>query len=182
MKRTLLSIAAALSLLAIAPLGCDKEEEKSAEKKEDKTVEKVEIKVEKKTEEKAEEKAEGAADKKTVFFKSPEDGATVPPIFKIEFGVEGKEVVAADDSDDEGKGHHHIIVDGKPVSKGTVVPKDASHIHYGDGRTETEIELEPGEHTLTMQFANGKHESFGPDWATTITVTVAEGDSAAAAQ
>lgn len=75
----------------------------------------------------------------------------------------------------EGSGHHHIIIDGEPIAEGEVVPADDKHIHFGAGQTETDVELTPGEHTLTLQFANGAHQSYGADWSKTITVTVGEG-------
>ncbi|MBP6707250.1 MAG: DUF4399 domain-containing protein, partial [Achromobacter sp.] len=39
-------------------------------------------------------------------------------------------------------------------------------------QTETELKLAPGKHTLTMQFADGAHRSYGPDLSSTISVTV----------
>ena len=51
--------------------------------------------------------------------------------------------------------------------------RDRTHIHFGGGQTEADVELTPGEHTLTLQFANGMHQSYGADWSKTITVTVA---------
>ena len=62
----------------------------------------------------------------------------------------------------EGTGHHHLIVDGKAVPKGSVVPADATHMHFGKGQTETTLKLPPGKHTLTLQFADGAHQSYGP--------------------
>ena len=41
-------------------------------------------------------------------------------------------------------------------------------------RTETELELPPGEHTLRLQFANGAHLSYGEKMSATITVKVQE--------
>ncbi|MCA9543181.1 MAG: DUF4399 domain-containing protein, partial [Myxococcales bacterium] len=67
---------------------------------------------------------------------------------------------------------HHIIIDGEGVAQGQVVPKDDKHIHFGGGQTETELELTPGKHTLTMQFADGAHMSYGPKMSQTITVEV----------
>jgi len=106
-----------------------------------------------------------------VFFANLEDGATVSSPVKIEFGVEGMEVEPAGELN-AGKGHHHIIIDGSALEQGTVVPADEKNIHYGKGQTETEIELSAGEHTLTMQFADGYHQSYGPQMSATITVTV----------
>jgi hypothetical protein len=106
-----------------------------------------------------------------VWFIEPQDGAKVKSPLNVVFGVEGYEVQAAGEVA-PGTGHHHLIVDGQAVPMGTVVPKDEKHIHYGQGQTETTVELAPGEHTLTMQFADGAHGSLGPSASATIRVTV----------
>jgi hypothetical protein len=110
-----------------------------------------------------------AADK--VFFVEPKDGATVQSPVHVVFGVEGMKVIPAGDTT-ANTGHHHLIIDGKPVPKGEAVPADDTHIHYGKGQTETDVKLPPGKHTLTMQFADGLHRSYGPDMSSTITITV----------
>ena len=43
-----------------------------------------------------------------------------------------------------------------------------------EGKSETEVELAPGKHTLTLQFANGAHQSYGADMSETITIEVVE--------
>ena len=110
---------------------------------------------------------------KSVFFGNLEDGAEVTSPLTIEMGVEGMEVEPAG-AIKEGFGHHHIIIDVSFIPAGQVVPADANNIHYGDGRTETELELEPGEHTLTLQFADGVHQSYGEELSATISVVVTE--------
>lgn len=112
-----------------------------------------------------------AAAKSKVMFVSPKDGETVAQTFEVHFGVEGMTVAKAGDLK-EGTGHHHLIIDGKPVKKGEVVPKDETHKHFGDGATSTKVTLSPGKHTLTLQFADGTHKSYGDEYATTITVNV----------
>ncbi len=108
-----------------------------------------------------------------VFFANLNDGDTVSsPVF-IQFGIEGMEVKPAGEIV-KGTGHHHIIIDGSFDPKGEVVAADDTHIHFGGGQTETEQELTPGEHTLTMQFANGIHQSYGEQMSATITVYVKE--------
>ena len=62
----------------------------------------------------------------------------------------------------------------------TVIPKDETHLHYGDGATKATVKLPPGKHQLTMQFADGAHRSYGPAWAATITVEVEGGAGAPA--
>lgn len=73
----------------------------------------------------------------------------------------------------EGTGHHHIIIDGKALDKGVVVPMNETNLHFGKGQTETSVQLTPGEHTLTLQFADGLHRSYGPDLSATVKVNVA---------
>lgn len=52
-----------------------------------------------------------------------------------------------------------------------VVLKDATHLHFGKGQTETMLSLVPGRHKLTLQFANGLHQSYGYKWCKSIHVT-----------
>ena len=106
-----------------------------------------------------------------VVFVSPADGDTVKSPVKIVMGVEGMEVKPAG-TQDEGTGHHHIIIGPAGIEKGTVVPADETHIHFGKGQTEAEVELEAGEHKITLQFADGNHTSYGEVMAATITITV----------
>jgi hypothetical protein len=101
----------------------------------------------------------------------PADGATVSSPFKMRFAVQGMTVAPAGDVV-ANSGHHHLLIDTGPIPSGTVVPSDATHLHFGDGRTETEVSLSPGVHKLTAQFADGAHHSFGPAMSQTITVTV----------
>lgn len=106
-----------------------------------------------------------------VFFANLEDGQTVTSPLEIKFGVNGMEVEPAGELN-AGKGHHHIIIDGASLERGIAVPADSVNIHYGQGQTETSLELSPGEHTLTMQFADGYHQSYGPQMSATIKVIV----------
>ena len=106
-----------------------------------------------------------------VFFRNLEDGAVVSSPVKVEMGVEGITIKPAGELV-EGTGHHHIIINEGPTPFGTVVGADATHIHFGKGQEETELELEPGEYTLTLQFADGFHRSYGENMSTTIKITV----------
>lgn len=69
-------------------------------------------------------------------------------------------------------GHFHIQIDDPVSTKGQAIAFDNAHKHYGKGQTGADLELTPGRHTLTLQFANALHESYGPDYASTITVMV----------
>ncbi len=109
----------------------------------------------------------------SVSFGEPADGASLTSPVKVTFNVDGA-VVKPAGTLEAGTGHHHLIINGEPTAAGTVVPADDTHIHYGKGQTEAEVELPPGEHTLTLQFADGAHRSYGPDVSQTIKVTVTE--------
>ena len=113
----------------------------------------------------------------SVKFVEPANGATVTPKFKVKMGVEGYTIGPVGDLA-KGKGHHHLVVNGGPIPEGTVVPTDATHIHFGKGQTETELDLPPGKHKLTLQFADGAHRSYGPAMSQTIEIEVAPATSA----
>jgi hypothetical protein len=113
-----------------------------------------------------------------VSFVEPQDGAEVSGpetdgkvAVHVKMGVEGIEVKPAGAQVD-GTGHHHIIVDGAGVPLGDVVPKNDTHLHFGQGQTETDVLLTPGEHTLTLQFADGLHLSYGPLLTSSIKIKV----------
>ena len=117
---------------------------------------------------------QNAVDAQYVYFVSPTNGASVTSPVKIQMGVHGMGVKAAG-SVEQGSGHHHIIVGGPHVPEGQVVPADETHIHFGKGQTETDLDLKPGEYTLRLQFADGVHQSYGKGMSTAITITVVEG-------
>lgn len=111
--------------------------------------------------------AEGAK----VFFVNLKNGDTITSPAVVKFGTDGMAVVPAGQIL-RGTGHHHIIIDGGFTELGVVVPSDENNIHYGGGQTETELTLTPGAHTLTLQFANGIHQSYGEQMSATINVFV----------
>ena len=102
---------------------------------------------------------------------SPADGAKVRSPFKVKMSVSGIAIEPAGPPK-AGTGHHHLIIDGGPEKEGTAVPADGSHLHFGKGQTEAELNLNPGKHTITAQFADGVHRSYGAALSHTITVTV----------
>ena len=112
--------------------------------------------------------------KNSVYFTNVKDGDTVPSKFTYQFEVTGYELSPAKDGLKDGTGHHHMVIDesGAFVDKGMAIPMDATHKHYGKAQTEGELELAPGKHKITLQFANALHESYGKDFAKTITVNV----------
>lgn len=110
-----------------------------------------------------------------VYFENLEDGQTVSLPLTVQMGVVGMEVEPAGEVNKD-KGHHHIIIDGGWLKTGETVGASNTVIHYGKGQTEVTLTDEnftsPGEHTITLQFANGLHQSYGEAWSKTITVNV----------
>ncbi len=107
----------------------------------------------------------------SVSFVEPADGATVGRTFPVKFAVTGMEVTPAGELSPT-SGHHHLIIDGGPIAAGEVVPFDESHIHFGKGQTEATVTLLRGTHRLTLQFADGAHQSYGNSLSSTVTVIV----------
>lgn len=62
----------------------------------------------------------------------------------------------------EGKGHHHLIVNVNLPDLNQPVPKDGNHIHMGDGSKCKKIELSSGMHTVQALFARGNHIPYDP--------------------
>ena len=113
----------------------------------------------------------GLALAQSVSFLAPADGATVSSPFKVQFAINGMQVKPAGVMD-ANTGHHHLLINGAPLKAGEPVPFDDKHLHFGKGQTEAEVKLPPGEHTLTMQFANGAHQSYGAPLSKSIKITV----------
>jgi Domain of unknown function (DUF4399) len=102
-----------------------------------------------------------APDGAKVFFITPADGAVVTGTFSVEFGVEGMAVVRAGDNT-PASGHHHLLIDTDLPDLALPIPADANHVHFGDGRTSTELTLPAGEHTLQLLFADHLHIPHDP--------------------
>jgi hypothetical protein len=113
----------------------------------------------------------GSAAAQSVDFTEPKDGAVVSSPFKVKFAVTGMEVKPAGTMDNN-TGHHHLLINSDSMKAGESIPFDETHLHFGKGQTETEVTLPPGSYKLTMQFANGAHQSYGPGLSKTINVTV----------
>lgn len=57
----------------------------------------------------------------------------------------------------EGAGHFHVLIDTEQVEPGGTIPNDDQHLHFGDGSERGVLDLEPGEHELTLQMGDGEH-------------------------
>ena len=109
-----------------------------------------------------------------VYFISPQDGATVESPVRIQMGLRGMGVAPAGVEADN-TGHHHLLVNQPldDVDLDASLPFSDHTRHFGGGQTESEIELEPGTHTLQLLFMDYRHLSFDPPVASDkITITV----------
>ena len=119
--------------------------------------------------------AAAAAATGRVFFVEPQDGASVKSPVRLRFGVEKLDIMAVPQGDVQtartGVGHHHVAVDSDCLPPGTVIPKAAPWVHFGDGKNEIEMQLPPGQHKLTLEIGDDKHTTL-PGFCTSITVNV----------
>jgi hypothetical protein len=103
----------------------------------------------------------------------PPTGAMVSSPVKVCMATEGVKVEPAKKGINEGKGHHHIIVDvNLPNDLSKPVGKDANHIHMGDGSTCKKIKLSAGKHIIRTLFAKGNHVPYDPALTSTVTINV----------
>lgn len=115
--------------------------------------------------------ADAAAAEQRVYFRNLKDGQECTSPVLVQMGAEGVVVEPAGPIA-EGRGHHHLLLNGSPIAQGVVIPTDEKHLHFGNGQTEATIELPPGEHKLTLQFADGAHRSYGEELSATVSIKV----------
>lgn len=97
-----------------------------------------------------------------VYFISPKDGERIRGPVVVRFGLKGMGVAPAGTAK-EATGHHHLLVDwDQPPVKGQPIPSDAHHRHFGNGQTETSLDLAPGRHTLQLLMGDANHVPHEP--------------------
>jgi hypothetical protein len=117
-----------------------------------------------------------ATKKARVFFVEPKAGAVVPTTAHLKFGSQGIEIAAVPPGDvtkaRPGIGHYHVGIDQSCLAPGkTIVKGTPSWVHFGDGKSEIDMQLTPGKHKLALQVADDLHNAI-PGLCTSITVTV----------
>jgi len=96
-----------------------------------------------------------------LYFITPKDGRTLEGPVTVRFGLTGMGVAPAGVTT-EGTGHHHLIVDAPLPPMNLPIPKDAKHLHFGNGQTETTLPLSAGTHTLQLLLADANHIPHDP--------------------
>jgi hypothetical protein len=120
--------------------------------------------------------AKKPAAKIRVFFIEPKDKAIVTSPVHMKFGSEGIEIGAVPPGDittaRPGIAHYHVGIGvsclpaGKNIIKGT-----PSWVHFGDGKSEIDMQLPPGRHRLALQLGDDLHNTL-PGACQEIAVTV----------
>ena len=113
-----------------------------------------------------------AADNAVVYFLSPAEGETVTNPVVIKFGVKKMSVAPAWVNADN-TGHHHLLIDVELPALNLPIPANQQYRHYGQGETETELALAPGQHTLQLLMGDAAHIPHDPPvFSERITITV----------
>lgn len=105
-----------------------------------------------------------AADQRA-YFVNIKDGDRIRSPFRVAFAVSGMGVSPVKGGAIEGTGHHHILINQPfPADIKAPIPFDKPgeyanqrYKHFGNGETETVLDLPPGKHTLQLLFANHQH-------------------------
>jgi hypothetical protein len=112
-----------------------------------------------------------------VMFEEPADGATVKSPVHIKLQMMNYELAAVPQGTVEtarsGMAHHHLGIDTQCLPAGETIPKASPWVHFGDGSTEMDMQLPPGDHTITAEAGDDLHKAI-EGMCTTITVHVTE--------
>lgn len=110
----------------------------------------------------------------SAYFVNIKDGDTLSNPVTIVFGMRGMGIAPAG-VEQEGTGHHHLIIneaiEGEELN--APLPADENHVHFGGGQTEVTMDLPVGTHTLQLVVADHNHIPHNPPiMSERITVTV----------
>jgi hypothetical protein len=109
--------------------------------------------------------------KPKVFFANLSEGDIVSSPLQVEFGIKGYRLKPAGELKNK-TGHHHLLINEGSILEGTAIPSDKKHLHFGNGQTETELDLDPGKYILTLQLGDGMHQSYGENLSSSINIIV----------
>ena len=110
----------------------------------------------------------------SVTITQPANGATIEGgSVRVVLDVSNLRIVPAG-TQEEGTGHHHLIVDADLPAAGVAIPATPGvHIHYGAAQTEMELtDLTAGEHTVIAVVGDWAHVPLDPWVADTVRFVV----------
>lgn len=89
---------------------------------------------------------------------APADGDTVSQPFTVRLAAHGAELVAASGVREEGRGHHHLVIDLDLPSPDVPILTGLGLVHIGTGAAERMIDsLPPGPHRIIAVLGYGDH-------------------------
>ena len=119
-----------------------------------------------------------------VFFVTPQEGAEVTSPVSFEFGAENVSVDPIEDPlvAKPGSIHFHVGYNTECLPPGEVIPTADPWVHFGDGSSVFETQLDPGTYKLALQAGDGEHRTLeGDGYCQIISITVKDADAVAAA-
>jgi len=109
----------------------------------------------------------------SVSISEPANGAKISGPVNVCLSTSGVTVEPAKMGVNQGKGHHHLLVDvSLPRDLSKPIGKDANHIHMGDGSKCKKLNLPAGKHTIRALFAKGNHVPYDPALTTEVMFNV----------
>lgn len=112
-----------------------------------------------------------AAERRVKIIQPVSNAQLISPV-KVCMEVSGLVVEEAKKGVNEGRGHHHLLLDALPVDLSQ--PIDKQEIHMGDGSTCKKINFVPGRHIIYSIFAYGNHVPYDPPITDRIIITIKE--------
>ena len=127
------------------------------------------------TEDASSEDAMGAP---TVRFANLSEGDEVTSPVQLTFESENFNIEAVGEGEiHEGHGHYHIAINGHCLPAGEIIPQAAPWVHFGDGSSTIEVQLELGPAHLSLQIGDGEHRTLDEEGlCAMINLTVVEGE------
>ncbi len=100
----------------------------------------------------------------------PVNNAQLSSPVKVCMKVSGLIVEKAKKGVNEGRGHHHLLLNSLPVDLSQPIGKQ--EIHMGDGSECKELKFVPGRHIIYSVFAYGNHVPYDPAITDRIIITI----------
>lgn len=110
------------------------------------------------------------AEERTVKIIQPSNNQELSSPVKICMEVSGVVVENAKNGINEGRGHHHLLLNSLPADLSQPIGK--KEIHMGDGSKCKSLNFFPGRHVIYTVFAYGNHVPYDPPITNRIVITI----------
>ncbi|MBT5471076.1 MAG: DUF4399 domain-containing protein [Nitrospina sp.] len=110
------------------------------------------------------------AEDRAVKIIQPSNNAQLSSPAKVCMEVSGIVVEKAKKGVNEGRGHHHLLLNSLPADLSQPIGKQ--EIHMGDGSICKDLKLVPGRHVIFAVFAYGNHVPYDPPITDRIIISI----------